>query len=486
MCEKLLKTVTNLGSSNILLVGDFMLDSYVYGDAFRISPEAPVPVLKVVGREYNCGGAASVAANIAAMEAVPICIGIVGDDANGQALCETLKSAGADITALLKIHGRPTTYKERLVGLAQHRHRQQLMRIDQECTDLLNREQKITILKAYKDRLSSADVVCLQDYNKGLLSEDVCAELIDLAKKEGKKILVDPAAISDYSKYTGATIITPNRTEAAAVVGFDIDIEADAARAAQILVKKLKLEAVLITLDKEGIYLKAGATDKLIPTIARMVYDVTGAGDMILASMAFFLAAGCDYKTATEISNIAGGIEVGKFGCTTVTISEIANEIVSRQLSKADKIQTIESLILKLDCYRSRGKTIVFTNGCFDVLHRGHIEYLRFCKEQGDIFVLGLNSDNSVRQLKGTSHPINTQHDRAAVLASLESIDYIVIFDDQSSLDTIVAIKPDVLIKGRVWEDKVVIGQEFVEARGGKLIFAPLFEGKSLTAVVKK
>lgn len=426
------------------------------------------------------------AADIAAMEAVPICIGTVGDDANGQVLCETLKSAGVDITALLKIHGRPTTNKERLVGLAQHRHRQQLIRIDEECTDSLNREQKKAVLKAYKERLSIADAVCLQDYNKGLLSDDVCAELIDLAKKEGKKILVDPAAISDYSKYIGATIITPNRTEAAAVVGFDIDIEADAARAAEILAKKLNLEAILITLDKEGIYLKAGTIDKLIPTVARTVYDVTGAGDMILASMAISLAAGCDYQIAAEISNIAGGIEVGKFGCKTVTISEIAGEIVSRQLGKAGKIQTIESLMLQLDCHRSRGKTIVFTDGCFDVLHRGHIEYLRFCKEQGDIFVLGLNSDNSVRQLKGPGHPMNTQHDRAVVLASLESIDYIVIFDEQSPLDTIMAIKPDVLVKGRTWEDKVAIEREFIEARGGKVIFAPLFEGKSLTPTVKK
>ncbi len=486
MYEELLKTVTNLGSPRIMLVGDFMLDVYIYGDALRISPEAPVPVLNVKNITYACGGAGSVANDLLAFGAQVSCIGITGDDENAARLRRMLTEAAADTKGLITLPGRPTTTKQRLIGLAQHRHPQQLIRIDDECSDLFPQELSQQIEKCCANNLHHADVVCLQDYNKGLLNEPVCRNIINMAAKAGKKVLVDPAFINDYSKYTGAALITPNRKEASAAVGFEINNIDDVARAAKLLYEKLRLEAVIITLDKEGAYLHTDAVSRLVPTIPRNVYDVTGAGDMVLAALAVTLAADCDYETAVRLSNIAGGIEVEKFGSATVSIDEIVNEIISVYRGKSGKIRRADSILTELDWHRKLKEKIVFTNGCFDVLHRGHIEFLKFCKAQGNVVVLGLNSDRSVKQIKGPDRPINNQHDRAAVLAALETVDYVIIFDEPDPMNLIMQVKPDVLVKGRDWEQKGVVGREFVESYGGRLVLAPLVEGKSSTATIEK
>ena len=484
MYENLLKTVTNLGSPKVLVVGDFMLDVYIYGDALRISPEAPVPVLKVTKKEYRCGGAGSVAADIAALGARPYCLGVIGDDQNSKILKKKLTEMGADITGLFTAANHPTTSKQRLIGLAQHLHRQQLIRMDYESTEPLADEMNKTILQTYKETLSSADIVCLQDYDKGLLSPPVCQQMIQLARQADKKVLVDPCLTSDYSKYLGATVITPNRKETSGAVGFEITDAETAARAAEELARKLKLQAVVITLDKEGAYLKTEDISQLIPTRVRSVYDVTGAGDMVLATLAITLAAGFDYKTAVQLSNITGGIEVEKFGTATVTIEEVADEIVRQ--GKSGKVRSIDLLLDELTWHRRGKKTIVFTNGCFDVIHRGHIEYLEFCKSQGDVVVVGLNSDSSVKTIKGPERPINNQRDRAAVLAALEMVDYITVFDEPDPLNLIKKVKPDVLVKGEDWAVKGVVGREFVESCGGKVVLAPLVEGKSSTVTIEK
>ena len=482
MYEKLLKTVTNLGSPKILVVGDFMLDVYIYGDALRISPEAPVPVLKVTKTENSYGGAGRVAADLAVLGALPVCLGVIGDDRNGQTLKQLLRETGADIDTLITVSDRPTISKQRLIGLAQHRHRQQLFRMDEESTEPLSDRQCEELLKNYKDKLRQVDVVCLQDYNKGLLSSSVCKQMIQLATQANKKVLVDPSLTSDYSKYAGATLITPNRGEASAMVGFEIKNAADAARAAEQLAQELQLEAVVITLDKEGAYLKTGETNEIIPTRPRSVYDVTGAGDMVLATLAVTLAAGCDYKTAVQLSNITSGIEVEKFGAVTVTIEEVINEIIG----KSSKVHPVDSLVRELVEHRRQKETIVFTNGCFDVVHRGHVEFLKFCKRSGDIVVVGLNSDSSVKAIKGPDRPINNQYDRAAVLAALETVDYITVFDEPDPLNLIKKVKPDILVKGQDWAQKGIIGQEFVESYDGKVVLAPLVEGKSSSATIEK
>jgi D-beta-D-heptose 7-phosphate kinase/D-beta-D-heptose 1-phosphate adenosyltransferase len=486
MYEELLKTVTNLGSPNILLVGDFMLDVYTYGDALRISPEAPVPVLKVTKTEYRCGGAGSVAANLVDLGAAPFCLGVIGKDQNGQKIKDELTILGVDTSGLLTVVDRPTISKQRLIGLALHRHRQQLMRIDEETTGPLANELNEEILRAYKEKLNKADVVCLQDYNKGLLSPELCKQMVQIATKARKKVLIDPCLASDYSKYMSATVITPNRREASTAVGFEIKTKEDADRAAEKLLRDFQLEAVIITLDKEGAYVKTNELSELIPSRARSVYDVTGAGDMVLATLATALAADCDYKTAVQLCNITAGIEVEKFGAATVSIEEIINEIVSQNRGKSGKVRSIDSLLDELGWHHRQNTTIIFTNGCFDVVHRGHTEFLRFCKSQGDIVVVGLNSDSSVKAIKGPDRPINNQYDRAAVLAALETVDYITIFDEPDPLSLIKQIRPDILVKGQDWARRGVIGQEFVESYGGKVVLAPLVEGKSTTTTIEK
>jgi D-beta-D-heptose 7-phosphate kinase/D-beta-D-heptose 1-phosphate adenosyltransferase len=481
----LLKTVTHLGSPTVLLAGDFMLDSYIYGDALRISPEAPVQVLKVVDRQYCPGGAASVAADITTLEANCLCVGVIGEDAEGRRLHSLLHHLKADCSGLLTVSDRPTISKQRIIGLAQHRHRQQLLRIDDECTKPFTPRQYEQLFDLFQNRLQHCDIVCLQDYNKGLLSPEFCRQLITAARKAGKKVLIDPPLQADYSKFTGATVITPNRKETAAAVGFPIETIDDAARAAARLREQLQLEAVVITLDKEGAYLRTADIDQHIPTIPRVVYDVTGAGDMMLAVLAVTVAAGCDWVTSLQIANIAAGLEVEKFGVATVSIDEIVNEIISRSKGKTGKIRDDLTILLKeLEIHRRQNARIVFTNGCFDVLHRGHIEYLNFCRQQGDLVIVGLNSDASVRVLKGPDRPINNQHDRAAVLAALESVDYVIFFDELDPLRLIQQIRPDVLVKGADWAQKGVVGREFVESYGGVVKLAPLVEGKSSTNLI--
>jgi D-beta-D-heptose 7-phosphate kinase/D-beta-D-heptose 1-phosphate adenosyltransferase len=339
-------------------------------------------------------------------------------------------------------------------------------------------------LQAYKERLGKVDVVCLQDYNKGLLNPSLCQQMIQLATRANKKTLVDPALASDYSKYTGATLITPNRKETSTAVGFEIETPEAAKRAAEQLRGNLKLEAVVITLDKEGAYLETETESQIVPTKPRNVYDVSGAGDIVLATLATALAANCDYETAVQLSNVTGGIEVEKFGTVTVSIDEIINELVTQGRDIIGKVHSVDSLLEELTWHRKQKRTIVFTNGCFDVIHRGHIEFLKFCKSQGDKVVLGLNSDSSVKAIKGPDRPINNQDDRAAVLAAFETVDYITFFDEPDPLNLIKEVKPDILVKGQDWAERGVVGREFVESYGGKVVLAPLVEGKSSTAII--
>jgi D-beta-D-heptose 7-phosphate kinase/D-beta-D-heptose 1-phosphate adenosyltransferase len=487
MYEKLLKTIGNLGSPKIVVVGDFTLDVYVYGDAVRLSPEAPVPVLRVTETEHRCGGAASVAADAAALGAAAVCIGVVGDDGHGEILREKLTALGADTRGLCHVPGRPTVTTQRLIGLAQHRHKQQLLRIEHEAPEPVPADTCELLLREYQQCLAQADIVCLQDRDRGWLTPAMCEKMIELARHAGRRVLVDPALGRDYSQYRGATVLTPNRQEAAAAVGFAIENPADAARAARRLREELALEAVVITLDKEGAYLAAGDVDELVPAKPRTIYDVTGAGDVVLATLAVSLAGDSDYPAAVHLANIAAGIEVEKFGAAPVTGSEMVHEIAEQYGARTTKIRSLDVLLEELKWARSQGRTIVFTNGCFDVIHRGHIDYLRFCKAQGDLVVVGLNSDSSVRALKGPTRPINNQNDRAAVLAGLETVDLITIFDDPSVLGLVQKIRPDVIVKGGDWGNKQgVVGWDFVESYGGKVILAPLVDGKSSTATIEK
>ena len=484
--ETLMKTVEGLTPGTILLLGDFMLDRYIQGDIDRISPEAPVPVMKALSRRSQPGGAGSVAADIRALDAQVICLGVVGDDEAGSEICRKLSLTGANIEHLLSLPGRPTTVKERFIGLAQHRHSQQLLRVDHEDSSELPQDIQDQILANIKKLLPKVDVLCLEDYGKGLLSDGLCRAAIDLAKKAHKPVLVDPARIADFSKYSGADLITPNRFEASLASGLEISDSDSLAKVADKLLSGGKFEAVAITLDKEGVYLlQKGQTGSLISTRPREVYDVTGAGDVVFAALAVGLSSGCDLPGAVAFANIAGGLAVEKAGAATVSRQEILADLIVGQSGFSGKIRTAEQLAQELQTLRGNSQTIVFTNGCFDVLHMGHVSLLAKARAKGDILVVGLNSDESIRANKGPDRPVCTEQQRAAVLAGLESVDYVVIFNDNEPIALLDKLRPDILVKGEDCIERGVVGRELVEGYGGKVEMVPMVPECSTTNIIK-
>ena len=498
MYERLLNIFNAAGSPRVLLVGDFMLDHYILGNTDRISPEAPVIVMNVTERLERPGGAGSVAANLAALDVEVACLGIVGDDHSGRLLGQLLTGLGSvNIDALISLPDRPTTTKQRIIGLAQHRHRQQLMRIDEECCNPIAASVRDRFDKKLKALIDWCDVVCLEDYNKGLLCNDFCKHIIRTACDHHKHVIVDPAAITDYSRYHGVWMIKPNRRELASATGIDIDGPDTWESAAGSLAQDHNIANVVVTLDKQGAYLYRKATDanagsgELIPTRPRNVYDVTGAGDMVLALLALLTAA--KYKDTTPptisetvcLANVAGGLEVERFGSVGLSRNEIIGELSRQRRIKTGKLRSLNSLLQELTWLRRQKMNIVFTNGCFDILHPGHINLLSFAKEQGDILIVAINSDDSVRNLKGSGRPILKQHDRAALLSALEAVDYILVFDEPTPLHLIEQVSPDILIKGSDWAGSVV-GQEWVEAHDGKVVLMPLSKGISTTNIIER
>ncbi len=487
MPAELLKLVERFADRRVLLVGDFMLDRYIFGDAERISPEAPVPVLRVIERRDAVGGAGSVALNVATLGAQVLCFGLLGEDPFGERVEAALKEAGADTGGLLRVHDRPTITKTRLVGLAEHRHRQQILRVDDEIVRPPSDTDGRRLADAVTARMGEIDVVCLEDYAKGVLSEEVCRTIIGAAREAGKPVYVDPARKPEWEKYAGATLLTPNRAELEIAIGNRVpDDELEAAGTA--LMRRLRLEALMITLGRDGALLLRGDRDpQRFPTTPRAVYDNTGAGDAVLAMVAVAAAAGATLEQATVLANIAGGLEVSKFGCVPITRAEVESDLRHGAQRGRGKVRTLLELKGELEARRQRGETVVFTNGCFDILHPGHLELLEQSKALGSLLVVGLNSDASVRaQGKGDDRPIRGEQDRSRMLASLEVVDYVVLFDERDPGSLIEALSPDVLVKGSDWVGKGVIGQEFVEARGGRVVLVDLVEGYSTTGELER
>jgi D-beta-D-heptose 7-phosphate kinase / D-beta-D-heptose 1-phosphate adenosyltransferase len=476
------------GEPRILVIGDLILDQYVFGDADRLSPEAPVPVLREQSRELRVGGAGSVAVFLASLGARPELIGLCGQDGAGESLKKLLTQAGVDVGRVLANADRPTSAKTRFVGLAQHRHQQQMLRLDHESTEAIGAVVEEKLLAIIKKQLAACSLICLEDYDKGLLTPNLCAAVIQMAKSAGKPVLVDPAAIKDYSRYRGATAITPNRTEAEHATGLRMqDAVVEAPRLAQKLLADLDLEACVLTLDRHGMYLlEKSGKGQMHSTRPRNVYDVTGAGDMVLAMLAVARAGGASWSCAVDLGNAAGGLEVERFGSVPITRDEIRAELNRMEGSGVRKIVAPMELAAELKKRRLAGQQIVFTNGVFDILHAGHAQYLQFARSQGDLLVVGVNSDNSVRQLKGEGRPINPLSDRMAVLAALEAVSYVVRFDEPTPLALVNMLEPDILVKGADYQGKEVVGAAAVEARGGKVVLAPLLEGRSTSGIIAK
>ncbi|MEM7809648.1 MAG: D-glycero-beta-D-manno-heptose 1-phosphate adenylyltransferase [Planctomycetota bacterium] len=484
----LIDIVNRLTGLRATVVGDFMLDRYLYGTADRLSPEAPVPVLHFKREEMRLGGAGHVAADLATLGLSVDVIGVAGNDDFGRQMRETLQQQAIDTTGLVAASDRPTTSKVRLVGMAQHRTPQQMIRLDYEdAGDVDEAACKLVddALAGVLDR--GTDVVCIEDYAKGVCCEPVVRETIRRCREAGVPVLVDPPKIEDLSKYRGATCIKLNRREAQASTGLDCETIAGVEQAAGRLLEELDLQCVVITIDKDGAFLATrDGGHRLLETRARSVADVTGAGDMFLAMLAAARAAGAGWSDATALANVASGLEVERFGAQPVRPEEIVSELVHDLQHDKGKVRDADELQAELDRHRAAGRRIVFTNGCFDLVHLGHVEYFRFAKAQGDVLVVGVNTDESIRRLKGDKRPIVSLSDRLGVLSELESIDYLVTFANDTPLSLIEAIGPDVLVKGADYKKEEVVGWEIVEGRGGRIALAPLIEGRSTSTVIRK
>jgi D-beta-D-heptose 7-phosphate kinase/D-beta-D-heptose 1-phosphate adenosyltransferase len=493
MSDTLLDILDRWQPFKALVIGDFMLDEHLYGEAERLSADAPVPILHVRRRDSRPGGAANVCLDLLALRASVEAIGIVGADEFGRTLTSLLTGEGMGTSGLVSDASRPTTVKQNLVGLAQGRHPQKMFRLDHESREPIAAEIERELLKRVQAKLAWCDVVCIEDYAKGVCSEAFCQQVIGLARQHGKPVFVDPAKLSDYSRYRGATTITPNRTEAEFATGMSTHVAADAVHNAAVanqLLGQLQLECCVLTLDKHGALLvERGGTAVSVPTLARQVYDVTGAGDEFLAGLAAARANGASWKDAVRFANAAAGLEVEVFGVQPIPVEKIHHSLLKLRHTEqgrtdAAKLRTLSQLQVEIASRRKDGEKIAFTNGCFDILHTGHISLLQQARDTADALIVAINSDASVRKLKGPTRPVNSEVDRARVLSALECVDAVVIFGEETPLELIQALQPDVLIKGGDYTRESVVGADVVEARGGKVVLVPLVAGKSTTAVL--
>ena len=473
----------------VVVAGEVILDRYVWGEVERISPEAPIPVLRAHRREEKPGNAGFVMANLRALGALPAAFSIVGDDHGGRMLREMFRDLEIDTHGLLVDPNRPTTVKERLLGSVQSANRatQQLLRVDDEDTSPLGSERERELARRLNRVFDRADGVLVSDINKGLLTPSLLQGLISAANRRRIPIVIDPRVSTDYSIYRGATAITPNRYETEIATGMKL-IDRDAWRtAADSLVRKLGLRACLVTLDRDGMYLaERDGRGSFISTLPREVYDVTGAGDVVLTVFGLLVIAGLGFASAAALANIAAGIEVGRLGTEIISRDDLARALAPRHDSIERKIVSVDELHALLEPKRRAGQQIVFTNGCFDLLHAGHLQLLTFARAQGDVLIVGINSDRGVRMLKGEHLPIYPATERARILAAIEMVDHVVVFDDPRAERIIRDVRPDVLVKGADWRDQHVDGQDFVESNGGQVLLAPLLEGYSTSSTIAR
>jgi D-beta-D-heptose 7-phosphate kinase/D-beta-D-heptose 1-phosphate adenosyltransferase len=488
--DHLLQSLERWRPFRAMVVGDLMLDELLFGDAERLSADAPVPILHVKKREHRPGGAANVCLDLVALKGEVIAIGVVGDDEPGKHLRAVLEKHGVDASNLEVDASRPTTIKQNLIGLAQARHPQKMFRVDFESREELSAEVVQRVLARVRERIASVDVVCIEDYAKGVCTEALCQGVIEIARKAGKDVLVDPAKITSYAKYRGATSITPNRTEAEFATGLRTHGDGSAEHntlLATRLQQEHNLATVVLTLDRHGaLLLEQGKAALAVPTVARKVYDVTGAGDMMLAALAAARANGIDWPDAVRFANAAAGLEVEVFGVEPIPLEAVHRSILEQASKGLGKVRTLQQVVVEVNARRRAGQKIVFTNGCFDVLHAGHVALLDQSADHGDYLIVGLNDDASVKRLKGPSRPVNSEDDRAKVLAALGSVGAVVLFAEDTPIKLIEAVKPDVLVKGGDYTKERVVGADFVEKHGGTVALINLVEGKSTTNTIKK
>jgi len=461
---------------HILVIGDLMIDEYLWGSCERISPEAPVQVVDIKKETKVLGGAGNVINNLVSLGAKVSVMSVIGNDESGLEVKSMLDQIEVK-SFLVEQKERRTSRKTRLMAS-----NSQVVRYDKESKNDINFDSVKKLYSKLQEKINAYDIILLSDYAKGVLTDELIEKIIPYANKNNVKVLVDPKG-EDFTKYSGAYLLTPNKKEAE--IANNIKIENDD-KLKEILIKQKEtsnLDISLITLSENGIAILEDKEVVIKPTVAREVYDVTGAGDTVLASLGFAISLDYDIFTAVEFANLAAGVVVGKIGSATVTLDEIEEYQASLHKSSIElHIKTIKEIKKIATRLKEQNKKVVFTNGCFDILHKGHVSYLNTAKSFGDVLILGLNSDNSVKRLKGESRPINTQEDRAYILSALECIDYVVIFDEDTPYELISKIKPNVLVKGGDYKGKEVVGQDIAD----ELKLVDFIEGRSTTRTIKR
>jgi D-beta-D-heptose 7-phosphate kinase/D-beta-D-heptose 1-phosphate adenosyltransferase len=460
----------------ILVVGDLMIDHYLWGNCERISPEAPVQIVSIEKETSVLGGAGNVIRNLCTLGASVDVISVLGEDDNAKELQGLLEALCVSSEYMIVQKERITSKKSRILASGQ-----QVLRYDKETKEEISFLQERQIISSFQRIVNNYDIIILSDYNKGLLTHTLTQALIKSANKHQVKIIIDPKG-NDFSKYKGAYLLTPNKKEAILATGIDIKDTQSLYDAIEKIKISCALSLSLITLSEEGIAIYDEHL-RTHPTVTREVFDVTGAGDTVIASLGFAIASGYEIDDAVKFANLCAGIVVGKVGSATVSLDEvIAYESSLHQSNSSSHIKSLEEITRLSQVLKKEKKKIVFTNGCFDILHIGHVKYLEEAKSYGDILIIGLNSDESVKRLKGESRPINTQDDRAYLLASLEAVDFVVCFEQDTPYSLIKAIQPHILVKGGDYEGKEVVGQEIAD----ELRLVAFVEGKSTTKIIER
>ena len=467
-------------SVRVLVVGDVMLDKYIWGDVERISPEAPVPVVRATWHNERPGGAANVAMNLAGLGACVTVAGFAGGDDEQRGLESMLAEAGVE-PALTEVEAIPTTTKLRIFS-----GNQQMMRLDTEVAPSLSNAAYTNLLKGVSTALPNADVVVLSDYAKGVLTEAVCRSIIAQAGKLGIPVLVDPKQ-RDFSRYRGATTLCPNLKELSAATGEPFADVDRVLAAGQATLGSLDMQFMVVTLGDKGIAVLRRDSRLHAPAVVRQVYDVSGAGDTVIAVLALALACHVEIETAIQLANLAAGIVVNKVGTVPIQREELLGVLAQEVSLHMDaKILPLKRLLSRVAMWRSAGDRVVFSNGCFDILHIGHITLLEEARRRGDRLIVALNSDESVRQIKGPLRPIVGEHERARILAALNAVDAVIVFNESTPLKLIEAIRPNVLVKGGDYREEDVVGAREVRAWGGRVELIPLVEGISTTRLIAK
>ncbi|PHQ69406.1 MAG: bifunctional heptose 7-phosphate kinase/heptose 1-phosphate adenyltransferase [Sneathiella sp.] len=479
--SSLLKALEKFDQTEVLVIGDVMLDRFVYGTADRISPEAPIPVLNISHQTQMLGGAGNVVRNIASLGGRARLVSVVGDDAEGREIEDILNKQSSLEPHLVRSVGRPTTIKTRFVADGQ-----QLLRSDHEATHALQPQTAKKLLGAYVAALKTADIVVLSDYAKGVLSDTVLNKAIALANAKGIPIIADPKS-EEFGRYAGVTLLTPNRKEMIAASRLPCGSNAEVAAAAAQTLKETGLQALLVTRSEAGMSLITTTEAHHIAAEALEVFDVSGAGDSVIASLALAHASGASLVEAAYLANLAGSIAVSKSGTAAVTRDELLAALHSAEIHGLDhKITSLDAALERVSNWRSRGLTVGFTNGCFDLVHPGHISLMSQARAECDRLIVGLNTDDSIKRLKGPDRPVTGENSRAIVLASLSDVDLVVPFAEDTPLKLIEAIKPDVLTKGADYTIDTVVGADIVRAYGGRVHLAELKEGFSTTGTIQR